>query len=63
MSSISEITIEQRKAFAAAGEEVLRESLLKLSPSQREAFWFAVCRCYGRPYEPPAPLRMKRCAS
>jgi len=54
MSSISEMTTEQQTALAAAGEEALRESLLTLSPSQREAFWFAICRCYGRPYEPPA---------
>lgn len=42
-----------RADLARAGQEALEACLSRFSPAERAAFWFAIGRCYNRPYNPP----------
>ncbi|NGM37187.1 hypothetical protein G4G93_25250 [Methylobacterium sp. DB0501] len=50
-----------RAHLAQAGQDALEACLSRFTPAERAAFWFAICRCYNRPYNPiepsaPAPI-------
>ncbi|WP_238313629.1 hypothetical protein [Methylobacterium crusticola] len=56
IDAAEKLSADQQQAYAAAGETALNQCLGRLDAEDREAFWFAVCRCYNRPYNPPEAL-------
>jgi hypothetical protein len=54
MSSIDPVPTDLRH-LEAAGEAALNAALSRLSPSEREAYWASVRRCYNTPYNDAVP--------
>jgi hypothetical protein len=53
-SGAERLTPAERAAYAAAGETALAACFARFADAEKDAFWQAICRCYNRPYNPPA---------
>lgn len=54
MSSI-QLDPANLQGLEAAGEAALNAALSRLSPTERDAYWASVRRCYNAPYNDAAP--------